>query len=108
MIVGLLIALMVPGPMAPGWDAAMCLPGRSDPPRYYFSACEPRAVDWEGFCSRFGTRFSVRTGLKTSKEECLDAVRQNHPNMRRYRDRKQPLICDFNIEGPLPSFCYGP
>jgi len=86
----------------------MCLPGRNEH-RYFFSACEPGPVDWKGFCEPYKTRFAVRTGPKKTKAECQDVVRQNHPNMWRYRKwKKPPTVCDFNVEGPLPAECYAP
>lgn len=100
-----LVLMLVPGPVSPGWDAAMCLPGRYDRAVYAFSACDRGPVDYEAFCRPYNTRFAIRTGLMT-RERCLDVIRQNYPNLWRFRNRKvQPIICDFNIEG-LPAECY--
>jgi len=101
------IALFLPGPTTAGYDAAMCFTGRFERERYYFSECSTQALDWKAWCAPYKTRFSMRTGPKETRARCEDVVKQNHPNAFRFRNkRRKPIICDFNLEGPLQERCH--
>jgi hypothetical protein len=90
------------------WQATMCFTGRYQwyrQPRHYFSPCLRKEARTE-WCEPYNTKHAVVTPGLPTKAQCLNVVRQNYPNLRRFENRlRKPVICDFNIEGPQPREC---